>query len=118
MLNIILIGLIILGVISSVLLTCLRLGLFSFDVLISFAVAEFIGRGFLHCLVMSGAIALAILVLLPLRDKEVLDGASAGDGLKGAIPKRFITPEFFRNLVAALIAAGYLGLILMFLNRV
>lgn len=57
MLNIILVGLSILGVISATLLTCLHLGLFSFDALISFAVAEFIDRGLLHCLVIAGAIA-------------------------------------------------------------
>ncbi len=118
MLNITLIGLIILGVISATLLACLHLRLFSFDALASSSVAEFISRSFLHCLVMAGAIALAVFVLLQLRDREIPRGTHAGEGAGGAINRRFITPEFFRNLVAALIAAGYLGLVVMFLNRV
>jgi hypothetical protein len=118
MLNVVLGTLIFLGGISATLLTCLYLRLFNFVVLLSNNVIEFIGRGFLHCLVMAGALSFAILVLLEFRGKELPPATSVAEGVPSQARRRFITPDFFQNLVAALIAAGYMGLVFMFLNKV
>ena len=110
--------LILLGGISATLLTCLYLDLFNFGALLSNKVIEFVGRGLLHCVVMAGALSFAILVLLEFRDRELPPGASVAENVPPQVKRRFITPDFFRNLVAALIATGYLGLVFMFLHKV
>ncbi len=117
MLNVALGALIFWGGISATLLTCLNLHLFTFEALISNGTIEFIVRGLFHCLVMAGALSFAILILLEFRDRELPPGAAAAEN-PAQIMRRFITPDFFRNLVAALIATGYMGLVFMFLHRV
>ena len=110
--------LILLGGISATLLACLHLDLFTFGALLSNKVIEFVGRGLLHCVVMAGALSFAVLVLLEFRDRELPPGASVVEDVPSQIKRRFITLDFFRNLVAALIATGYMGLVIMFLQKV
>jgi hypothetical protein len=113
MLNACLVILSLAGTASAVVLAILNLRLCTFDQLISVTVLEFLIRGIFHTMVMTGAIALAILLLLQLKTpiktlvRPTIDSR-----------KPFITQGFFRNIVAALIAAGYLALVLMFLNKV